>query len=291
MTAGQGSAVRLTTVGMRRMLLGASLLVFIVGIQLFILSEDTERFFAWPIRPPLTAAFLGAAYWASFAMEFLAARQRVWGSTRIAVPAVLIFTGLTLVVTLLHLDKFSLDHPDTVTRGAAWGWLIVYLVVPPLMSVLLIRQLQVPGVDPPRESPLPNWVRAVLVIHAAIMIPLGLALLLAPGATIGLWPWTLTPLTGRAIGAWSVALGIAAAQSYWENDWERVHLATISYTVFGGFELLALARYPGTVDWAQPRAWIYVVFLASVLIIGTYGWRQSAQAFRLRDASAPQASS
>lgn len=271
-----GGIVRSTTVGMRRMLLTASLLVFIVGIQLFILSEHTERFFAWPIQPPLTAAFLGAAYWASFAMEFLAARKRVWGYARIAVPAVLIFTGLTLVITLLHLEKFSLDHPDTVTRGAAWGWLIVYLVVPPLMGVLLIRQLRVPGVEPPRQSPLPGWVRATLVIHAAIMIPLGLALLLAPGATIGQWPWALTPLTGRAIGAWSLALGIAAAQSYWENDWARVHLATISYTVFGAFELIALVRYPGTVDWAEPQGWIYVVFLATVLVIGIYGWRQSA---------------
>ena len=49
-----GGIVRSTTVGMRRMLLTASLLVFIVGIQLFILSEHTERFFAWPIQPPTT---------------------------------------------------------------------------------------------------------------------------------------------------------------------------------------------------------------------------------------------
>jgi hypothetical protein len=285
MDAGQGSAVRPTTAGMRRMLLIASLLVFIVGIQLFILSEHTERFFAWPIQPPLTAAFLGAAYWASFAMEFLAARKHVWGYARIAVPAVLIFTGLTLVVTLLHLDKFSLGHPTTITRGAAWGWLIVYLVVPPLMAVLLIRQLRMPGVDPPRLSPLPGWVRAVLILHTAIMVPLGLALLLAPGATIGLWPWTLTTLTGRAIGAWSLALGIAAAQAYWENDWAHVQVATMSYTVFGAFALLALARYPGTVDWSKPQAWIYGVFLATVLVIGTYGWRRSAQT---RDVSAPQ---
>jgi hypothetical protein len=288
MKATQTSDVRPTTVGMRRMLLIASILVFIVGIQLFILTEYTDRFFAWTIEPPLTAAFLGAAYWASFAMEFLAARRRIWVHARIAVPAVLIFTGLTLVVTLLHLDRFHLSNPNLLTRGAAWAWLIVYVVVPPLMGVLLILQLRVPGVDPPRQSALPGWVRAILIVHAVIMIPLGLALLIAPDATVGLWPWKLTPLTGRAIGAWSLALGIAAAQAYWENNWARVHVATMSYTVFGAFELLALIRYTGNVDWSKPQAWMYVLFLVSVLVVGIYGWRQSSHDVTVRDVATSQ---
>jgi hypothetical protein len=281
--------VRLTTLGMRRMLLAASVLVFIVGIQLFILSEMTDTLFAWTIQNPLTAVFLGAAYWASFAMEFLAARRRVWAYARIAVPAVLIFTGLTLVVTLLHLGLFHLASPNLITSGAAWAWLIVYAVVPPLMAALLIMQLRAPGGDPPRQSALPGWVRAVLLVHAVIMIPLGLALLLVPQATSGLWPWALTPLTGRAIGAWSLALGVAAAHAAQENDWARVHVATMGYIVFGVFELIGLARYPGNVDWSKPQAWIYVLFLVSVLVVGIYGWRRSSRDVALHDAMASQA--
>lgn len=289
MEASPTTRVRPTTPGMRRMLLVASGLVFIVGIQLFILTEYTDRFFAWTIQPPLTAAFLGAAYWASFAMEFLASRRRIWAYARIAVPAVLIFTVLTCVVTLLHLDRFHLNHPDLITRGAAWAWLLVYVIVPPTMGVLLFRQLRVPGGDPPRQAPLPGWVRAILMIHALMMIPLGVALLVAPGATIGLWPWMLTSLTGRAIGAWSLALGVAAAQAYWENDWARVHVATMSYTVFGAFELIALVRYTGDVDWTKPQAWIYVLFLGSVLLVGVYGWRQSSREVAIHDVVASRA--
>lgn len=291
MRAPQTATVRPTSVGMRRMLLVASILVFIVGIQLFILSEQTDRFFAWTIQNPLTAAFLGGAYWASFAMEFLAARRRVWAYARIAVPAVLIFTGMTLVVTLLHLGQFHLNSPDLITRGAAWAWLIVYAVVPPLMAVLLFLQLRVPGGDPPRQSSLPGWVRAVLLVHALIMIPIGLVLLVAPQVLIGGWPWVLTPLTGRAIGAWSLALGIAAAHALWENDWARVQVATMSYTVFGVFELLALARYPGNVDWSKPQSWFYVLFLVSVLVVGVYGWRRSSRDVALNDVAASQATS
>ena len=86
------------------MLLTASILVFLVGVQLSILTERTQSFIACTIRSPLTAAFLGAAYWSSLSLDLLASRQRIWSRARIAVPAVLAFTGLTLVVSLIHLD-------------------------------------------------------------------------------------------------------------------------------------------------------------------------------------------
>lgn len=281
MDAPQSSDLRPVTSAMRWMLLIASGLVFIVGIQLYILTAQTERYFAWTINPPLTAAFLGAGYWASFAMEFLASRKRLWAHARIAVPAVLIFTTLTLIATLLHLDRFHLNDPNLLTRVAAWVWLAVYAIVPPVMAVLLVLQMRVPGYDPPRQAPLPRWIHLILRLHAVVMLPLGAALFLAPQAAAPLWPWMLTPLTARAVGAWLLALGVAAAHSSRENDWQRVHIATISYTVLGFFQLLALARYPQVVDWTMPAAWIYVVFLVSILLVGLYGWRQSVRFSRV----------
>jgi hypothetical protein len=56
---------------------------------------QTETYFAWTIHPPLTAAVLGAGYWASFVLELLSARERLWARTRVAVPAVLLFSTLT----------------------------------------------------------------------------------------------------------------------------------------------------------------------------------------------------
>jgi hypothetical protein len=47
---------------MKWMLLAASILVSLAGVQLFILTENTDRYFAWTIDPPLTAAALGGAY-------------------------------------------------------------------------------------------------------------------------------------------------------------------------------------------------------------------------------------
>jgi hypothetical protein len=281
MESKHASDLRTVTRGMRWMLLVASGLVFTVGIQLYLLTEQTDRYFAWTINPPLTAAFLGAGYWASFAMEYLAGRKRFWAHARIAVPAVLIFTTLTLIATLLHLDRFHLNDPSLVTRSAAWVWLVVYALVPPLMALLLVFQLRVPGADPPRQAPLPRWIHATLLFHAIVMLPLGAALFLAPQTTAPLWPWMLTPLTARAVGAWLLALGVAAAHSSWENDWQRVHIATISYTVLGFFQMLALARYPLILDWSRPQSWLYAGFLTSILLVGIYGWRESGRSARI----------
>ncbi|HMO57809.1 MAG TPA: hypothetical protein PKA05_08480 [Roseiflexaceae bacterium] len=267
--------VQQTSVPMQRMLYIAGLLVFLVGIQLFILSEQTAQFFAWTINPPLTAAFLGAAYWASCAIEIAAARQVSWARARIAVPSVLIFTTLTLIVSLVHLDRFHLGSDDLPARTAAWVWLAVYALVPPALALLLLRQLRLPGTDLPRIAPMPAWVIMILGTHAVLLILIGLGLLIDPLTTRQLWPWELTPLTGRAIGAWALALGIAATHTIAENDWPRVHVATISYTVFGILEVIALARYPASFFWNTPQGWIFLIFLASVLLVGIYGWRTS----------------
>jgi len=55
-----------TTPVIRLILYVASFLVLSVGLSLYLLSGQTETYFSWTINPPLTAAFLGAGYLASF---------------------------------------------------------------------------------------------------------------------------------------------------------------------------------------------------------------------------------
>ncbi len=266
------------TGGMRAMLYIASGLVFLVGIQLFIGSEYTDRYFAWTVKPSLTAAFLGGAYWASFSLEWLAARQTAWARARVAVPAVLTFTTLTLVATLLHLDKFHLNSPNGETVLATWAWIAVYAGVPGAMSLLLLRQLRVPGANPPRRLPIPRPVTVGLGVAGAALIALGMALFLAPTATLGLWPWLLTPLTARAVGAWLIGLGIAVAHSAWEADWERVRPAMVGLIVFGALQIVNLLRYPAVVSWGSLSAWVYVVGVTAALALGLYGVQAARRA-------------
>ena len=103
-------------------------LALVAGFLLFPLAQETDRFFSWTIKPPLTAAFMGAAYWAAFVLIGWAARAGTWELARPALVPVTTIAVLLLVATLVHLDKFDMDSIF------GWFWLVVYCSVPPVLA-------------------------------------------------------------------------------------------------------------------------------------------------------------
>jgi len=261
------------TTGMRSMLYIASFFVLLAGISLFILGEHTDVYFAWTIKSPLTAAFLGGGYWATCALEYLAAREGLWVRARSTVPAVIIFTGLTLIVTLLHLDKFHFGAAAPITRIGTWAWLFIYTTVPIILLVLLIQQLRIKGIDPERTHPLPAWMKQMETFNGIAMLLFGTALLISPTQTASFWPWALTALTGRAMGAWWFGLGILALHNVYENDITRTRAVRACAILFGIFQFIAIARYPEEINWGQLPIWMYLIFLIEYLLIGIQGLR------------------
>lgn len=276
--------VQLTTRAIQTWLLIAGTFVLIIGTALFLAPEQTDRLFAWTIAPPnnryLTAAFLGAAYWASSILEFLAARERVWANARVAIPAVWVFTTLTLIATLMHLNLFHLNPPaGPLTIGLTYVWLAIYAIVPIAIPIMVAIQRRAPGGDPPRLALLPGWLRAVLIIQAILLIGLGTIMFLAPPMGAPLWPWALTPLTSRAVAAWLIGIGVAAAHMTWENDLVRVRVAFRAYVAIAVLQVIALLRYLGDVRLDDPRLWLYAIVVASFLVVGLLGlWRQPSSA-------------
>ena len=268
---------RKTTQGIRILLYIASFLVLSVGVSLFLFSEMTDVYFSWTINPPLTAAFLGAGYLASFLLEFISAREKIWAKARPAVPGVWAFTFLTLIVTLIHWERFHFDNPVWITRAGTWVWLGIYISVPIAMGIFWAIQTRQPGGDPPRKAPLPSLIRLTLILQGAIMFFFGGAMLLLPEMTLPLWPWKLSALTSQAIGAWGVGIGVIVLHASWENDWERLFPMMVSYAVYGILQTMNLLRYPATLDWTRFSAGAYAIFVFSVLLAGVFGARKTWQ--------------
>jgi len=154
-----------------------------------------------------------------------------------------------------------------------------------MLALFLVRQLRAPGGDPPRLAPLPAWLRAILAIQAAVMIPFAVALFIAPSSLGDLWPWPLTPLTGRMVAAWTLAFGVLAAHQLWENDLERIRVALLVYPVFGALQVIGLARYSGDLeDWGDLSTWVYLAIVASTFVIGAFGWLELRRARERRGA-------
>lgn len=265
MTTAVITPARPLTPGVRAGLLAIAGVIFLLGLSLFVLPSDTDRLFAWTIDPPLTAAFLGASYWAATALALACAAERDWARARAFAPPYLIAGVVLLWVTLVHIDRF---HMDDVT---GWAWLVLYAVFPPAMAALLVRQLRVPGGEPARTAAMPAAATAVFALQGALMAVLGVALVAVPQDAASLWPWPLTPLTGRAVGVFVLAQGVLVLTACRERDWRRVRPAMLQCLLLGALHLIALARFSGTPDWERAPAWIYLGFVASLLLMGAYG--------------------
>jgi hypothetical protein len=245
-------------------LAGFAGLALIAGFLLFPLAEETDRFFSWTIQPPLTAAFLGAAYWAAFILIGWSATRATWEEVVPAlVPVSVIAVGL-LAATLIHLDKFDLDSLF------GWFWLMVYCLVPLALAFLVRQQLGMPAQDGGLGStPIPGLLRAMLAGQAIVMGAIGIVLWASPSSADTIWPWLLTPLTARAVGSFLIGFAAAAAFAALDNRVERLAGAAYAYATLGALELLAAAVFFEHFD--EGESVIYICFAASVLLVGLAG--------------------
>src|SRR4051794_13217606 len=265
-SANPGPAAPPTTAPVRRLLpaMRGLLMAFCVltalGFgSLFVLSGNTDRTFAWTIAPPLTAAFLGAGYGAGFVLSVLALRDGVWVRARLPVYIVPAFVVLSLIPTLIHLDRFhfaaEFHSLGSLAGGAAWFWLAIYVGLPLLIPPFLVVQERTPGVDPPRRYPVPRELGVALSVESAVLVVTGVVLYIAPATAASIWPWPLTPLASQAVAAWLIAFGGAAAVASF-GDLERLRSGAAAYTTLGALVLIGVARFPGTVRWDSPTAWV-----------------------------------
>lgn len=236
-------------------------LLFIAGIQLFLLSEQTDTYFAWTFAAPVSAAFLGAGYWSAMFHAYTGARAKAWATVRTSMPPALTATGLLSLTTFLHLDKFHLGSPLLITRFVTWVWIAVYVLVPPILVIAWIIQNRLPGAHAKGQNPLPSWMRGSFALLAVFALFSGLGLFLAPERMSALWPWPVTPLAARAVSSWLSAYGVACASLTFENDLRNGAGTCSSLFAFSILELIVIARYAAVVDCGKPMSIVYILFL------------------------------
>lgn len=278
-----------TTPAMRLLLTVAAILVLIIGLPLYLAPTRTDLLFSWTVNPPMTAAFLGSGYLAAFVIELTSAREASWTRARIAVPAVLMFTTMTLIATLLHIGKFHFGSEfQLITRLITYVWLVVYAVVPFVMAVLWFLQLRGGGgPDPAPRVPMPKWSRNVFLFQGVVLLAMGVALFFFPTLTKdAAWPWALSALTARAIGAWCLGNGLLFVHISRDGDYWRVGNALLALFVYGILLVVAFVRLAGdqaangarVIEPGDPVLWAYVAFVLSILLVTGHGWMQARRA-------------
>jgi hypothetical protein len=201
----------------RLLLIGAGGLAFIAGPILFLFPSQTQAYFAWTIKHPLTPIFMGANYLGGLGAIWTVRINR-WSVARVQVPGIFVFAITQLFATLLHIPIFNWHHP------IAWAWLFVYVTSP--IATLWVYFAMEKGYQPVSNGPaLPKGFASVTQIFAFISAAFGAGLIVWPfffpaqrqGSAVPWWAWTLTPLTAHVIGGWY----LAAATLYWTLSRQR----------------------------------------------------------------------
>jgi hypothetical protein len=120
------------------------------------------------------------------------------------------------------------------------------------------------------DRTLPRWLRLILVIVALSQLIFGLTLVIEPAAIGRLWPWSLTPITTRLLGAStlvSVPLEVLVAAS---NRWSVARIPIVMLLIYRILQLAAGFMHFGSFDLTHTATWNYFGGGFLMLIILTY---------------------
>jgi hypothetical protein len=96
-------------------------------------------------------------------------------------------------------------------------------------------------------------------------------LFVVPGSMATVWPWDLTPLTGRVMSAWFTGLGLVFGVAAWSNDRLRLRAPVAGLIAFGVLQGLALLRHGADASGAALGVW--TAFLGLCVLVGLMGLR------------------
>jgi len=178
---------------------------------------DTKRLFAWEIKPTMSPMVLGSVYLggAYFFLRVVFASR--WHTVAGGFIPVASFATLMGVTTILHWDRFL--HANV----AFWLWVALYFTTPVLVLAAFVHNQREFDAAPDSSGRIGAAAAGALVLSGAASIAMCVFLYLFPSRAVAVWPWHLTPLTARMLGA-IFALGGAGIGAWWERRWSAIRI-------------------------------------------------------------------
>jgi hypothetical protein len=228
-------------------------------VVLYVWPRDTDRLFAWPIKPPLTPMILGSVYLGGAYFFLRAARASRWHTIKGGFPPVATFATLMGIATIVHWQKFNHAHV------AFWLWAALYFTTPFLVAGVWLANRRREDRSPVDDVVVPETMARIIGAVGVLAVATGLFLFLFPQLAIDLWPWMLTPLTARVMGA-IFALGLAATGAFTERRWSafrimlQVEMLMLVLILVGGI------RAAGDLDSSNVLTWLLAAGFALLVV-------------------------
>jgi uncharacterized membrane protein len=246
-------------------------------VILYLLPNDTDKLFAWTIKPQITAMIMGAGYISGCYFFIRLALGGRWHWFTVGFLPVAVFTWFTAVATLLHWDRFNQSHLSF------YIWVVLYAITPILIPVLWLRNRVVdPGTGDPADATVSRPVRLVVGLVGATLLGIGLVMFIFPDVALGVWPWPLTFITSRVMGGWVALPGAVALSLASDHRWSAWRVMMHSEFIAMALLLVAAARAWDEFDKANPATWILVGAISLLLVGGTALYVQMERLTRAR---------
>lgn len=239
------------------------LLAFVV---LYGFPGNTARVFAWPIKATMTSmtlasAYLGGAYFFARVMV----RRRGWHTVRTGLAAVCLFATMLGAATLVHWNVFSHGKP------AFWLWAGLYLTTPFLVTAGWLANQRRAAKPSPSEILISRRAARTVGLVGGLALAQGILLFAAPALLAPLWPWPLTTLTARVIGA-VFCLGCAGLVTLRDRRWSSLKLLLQVEMIMIVLILTAAIRALGELDPHRALTWLLLCGLLLVLVGSACLW-------------------
>ncbi len=242
------------------------LLVAFVLLYFWPSADDTGRLFAWRIAPDITSMMLASAYLGGAYFFARAVTARRWHTIAGGFPPVVLFSGLLGVATVIHWDRFI--H----TNVAFWIWAGLYFTAPMLVFLAWWFNRSDSAPVAAQEAMLTPVQVGVIAAAGIASCLTALFLFLFPAAAAAIWPWSLTPLTARVVGA-IFALGLAGVEVLADRRWSSARILVQVATIMLGLMLIAAVRSVGDFAADRPLTWLLAAgLLGSLLGLAALYW-------------------
>lgn len=189
----------------------------VAWVILYLFPVHTARLWAWTIPITMTSMVLASAYAGGAYFFVHVARTTSWHEVGTGFLAVTTFAGLLGLATVVHWDTFAHDHP------AFWLWAGLYFTAPFLVVAAWLANRRYAAPVAADDVLLRPVERACLAVVGVLAVATGVTMYVAPHTMIGLWPWPLTDLSCRVVGA-TLCLGGALAGAWFDARWTSVRV-------------------------------------------------------------------
>lgn len=250
--------------GWTRMALGfVALNAFAGAAALLLFPADTASGWFWTVAPPINAGMFGALYLAAGLLVAWAAVRGLWEPARFLGPMVPAFTGMMLLTTVLHLDRFQ---PGT--RLAYW--LLVYAVALAAGVAAYARHEGRGATWRVVSAEVGRRTRTAAVVAGALAAAFALVGYAAPGVIVAAWPWEISPLMVRVFVSWLVAFAAGLLWFGREPDWQRIRPVAVLLLLTAVLLALVLVAHRGDLGGEILRAWAFAAYVGAIGLLGAW---------------------